>query len=115
MGRIGALAAFLISVGVLFTLMAPGGLGEPTIGLGVILALAGLFPESWVVGLAHPIARRLSIGLLLVGSVMALLDWGLDLSTVADVAATLLFYGGFLVLLLHAVAYWRVHGDQLTS
>lgn len=113
MGRgILGLAAFFIVAGVAFTLMAPGGLGEPTIALGVIVALAALFPENWIAGLARTMWRWIAAALLVVGGIVTILDWGLYLGKFWDVVSVVLFFGGFAVLLLHALAYWRVESEK---
>lgn len=113
MGRgILGLAAFFIVAGVAFTLMAPGGLGEPTIALGVIVALAALFPENWIAGLASTMWRWIAAALLVVGGIVTILDWGLYLGKFWDVVSVVLFFGGFAVLLLHALAYWRVESEE---
>lgn len=102
------LAAFLIAVGVLFTLMAPGGLGEPTIGLGVLFALSALLPEQWVRHLATRGARVTATALLALGAVLTIVDWRLGLGHGWDATAVVLFFGGFLVLVLHVVVGWRL-------
>ena len=61
-------AVFLIGIGVVFTLMAPGGLGEPTIVLGVVFALTAVLPETWM----NPMRdRRIGIAALVMGEQVA--------------------------------------------
>lgn len=116
MGRgILGLAAFFLVTGVAFTLMAPGGLGEPTIALGVIVALAALFPENWIAGLANKMWRWIATVLLVLGGIVTILDWGLYLGKFWDVVSVVLFFGGFAVLLLHALAYWHVESAEDTD
>ncbi|WP_448851652.1 hypothetical protein [Corynebacterium sp. 335C] len=97
------LAAFFVVVGGLFTVMAPGGLGEPTLALGILFGIAAAMPAEKLAPLGAPKVGVLAAVLLVLGGIATILDWGLELGRFWDVVAAFGFLGGLFLLTLHVV------------
>ena len=102
------LAAFFIVVGLLFTVMAPGGLGEPTLVLGILFGVAAVLPPEKLAPMAARKVALLAVVLLGAGAIVSLADWGLELGTAWDVLGAFGFLGGLFVLTLHVVMRRRL-------
>lgn len=104
------LGAFFIVIGLLFTVLAPGGLGEPTLVVGILFLFAAFAPEGKMAVFGRPRVRLLAIGTLITGAVLTLLDWGLGLGGVWDWLAAIGIFGGIFLLTVH-VSMRRTTGD----
>lgn len=98
------LGAFLVAVGLLFTLTAPGGLGEVTLVAGVAVILAAFAPAGIIRRFGTRRALIAAVALIVVGAALTAFDWSDVAPTWTKIAGGAFFLFGVVALTLHATA-----------
>lgn len=98
------LGAFLFLIGLLFTVLAPGGLGEVTMVAGVAMILAAFAPPGVIRRFGTKRALLAGIGLIVVGAVLTVADWSARTAGWVEIAGGAFFLGGILVMTIYATA-----------
>ncbi len=98
------LGAFLLLIGLFFTLFAPGGLGEVTMVAGVAMILAAFAPPGVIRRFGTKRALLAGLGLIAVGAVLTVIDWADDSFGWAEILGGGFFLAGVLVMAIYAGA-----------
>ena len=98
------LGAFLFLIGLLFTVFAPGGLGEVTMVAGVAMILAAFAPIDVIRRFGTKRALYAALGLVALGSVLTIADWSDNSPAWVEVAGGALFLAGVLIMTIYTTA-----------
>lgn len=98
------LGAFLFFVGLLFTVLAPGGLGEVTMVAGVAMVLAAFAPVGVLRAFGRTRALYGAMVLLVIGTVFIVADWSDAVPHWIEMAGGFFFLAGVLTITLYATA-----------
>ncbi|WP_295625158.1 hypothetical protein [uncultured Corynebacterium sp.] len=98
------LGGFLLAIGLLFTVLAPGGLGEVTMVAGVAMVMAAFAPPGVIRRFGTRRALWAALGLVAVGAVLTIADWADDSPAWVEVVGGAFFVAGVLVLTMWATA-----------